>query len=57
MARFIAIHIVGFRFDDDSAERPPLESAPDQFPRAAQRVTLKERTFQHGCNLLFVDFN
>ena len=29
MARFIAVHIVSFRFDDDPAERAPLESAPD----------------------------
>jgi hypothetical protein len=54
VARFIAVHIVGFRFDYDSAERAPLEPATDQFPCAAQRVALKERTFQHGYDLLFV---
>jgi hypothetical protein len=53
MAGFISIYVVGFRFDYDSGERAPLQPAPNQFPCATERVTLKERTLQHGCD--FVD--
>ena len=56
MARLIAVHIISFRFDHDSAESAPLQRAPNQFPRATQRVTLEETALQHGMQLA-IGFN
>jgi hypothetical protein len=41
---FVPFSIVGFRLDHDPAKRTPRESAAHEVPRAAQRITLEERT-------------
>jgi hypothetical protein len=55
VARFVIPHRVGFGLDDHATGLIPNQLAPDQFPRAGERIALEklpcERFHEFGCDL------